>query len=101
MNYIDRAITKYADLVAPIGYSTVRQDALLHLDKYSAIAEVKALVDWVTPYIGKVYEKAGKIIPATEVVSVGIEHFDSATSMAKLAAKDPEHFKFVVGMMRK
>jgi hypothetical protein len=57
--------------------------------------------NWVTPYIGKVYEKAGKIIPATEVVSVGIEHFDSATSMAKLAAKDPEHFKFVVGMMRK
>jgi hypothetical protein len=57
--------------------------------------------NWVTPYIGKVYEKAGKIIPATEVVSVGIEHFDSAASMAKLAAKDPEHFKFVVGMMRK
>lgn len=51
---------------------------------------------FINPYVGKVYPTR-----YTEAVSVGLEHFASAGRMAELAAKDPEHFALVLGMVRR
>jgi hypothetical protein len=50
MNYIDRAITKYADLVAPIGLEVVRRDAAKRMAK---AAKTKCGRGWVMGPNGK------------------------------------------------
>lgn len=56
-----------------------------------------ALTDkWVSPYIGKVYQDG-----ATEVMSMGIEHFSTPRDMKRLYDKDPEHFNLIVGSLLK
>lgn len=47
---------------------------------------------FISPYVGKKYNGW-----ATEVVSVGLEHFSSAKGMAKLYEQDPEHFFLILG----
>lgn len=51
--------------------------------------------EFITPYVGKIYRDGG-----TEVLSVGMEHFASPELMVRLAAKDPDHFALILGMMR-
>lgn len=47
--------------------------------------------DFVDPYVGKLYTFA------TEVESVGLEHFVNGFSMAELYRDDPDHFFLVLG----
>jgi hypothetical protein len=49
---------------------------------------------FVTPYVGKLYPDG-----ATEVLSVGFQHFVDARSMRDLLALDPEHFFLVLGAL--
>lgn len=57
--------------------------------------------DWVTPYIGRVYEwgdgRPG--VRSTEVLSVGMEHFANKNRMYDLYEEDPEHFHLVLGIL--
>jgi hypothetical protein len=84
-------IAKLKDITGNQGYS----------DKELAVPD-----KFVTPYVGKVVwltkDKDGKVIPrnVTEVVSMGMEGMSDPESMAKLYLSDPEHFKFVLGVMR-
>jgi hypothetical protein len=48
------------------------------------------------PYVGKVYRSG-----ITEVLSMGVEAFSSPERMIQLAAKDPDHFALVLGLLRK
>jgi len=55
----------------------------------------KALPDsFINPYIGKIYPSG-----STEVISMGIEHFTDAKSMATLYLKDRKHFEFIIGAL--
>lgn len=45
---------------------------------------------WITAYVGKMY-----ISGATEVISVGLEHFASPLALSKLAKADPLHVQFI------
>ena len=57
--------------------------------------EEKALENhFVSPYVGKLSPDS-----ATEVLSVGLEHFDDPGRMLKLYRRDPEHFFLVLGSM--
>lgn len=47
---------------------------------------------FVDPYVGKQYPDS-----ATEVLSVGLEHFESPEKMLKLYKRDPEHFFLTLG----
>ena len=49
---------------------------------------------FVSPYVGKLYPDA-----ATEVLSVGLEHFDDPGRMLQLYRRDPEHFFLVLGSL--
>lgn len=49
---------------------------------------------FIKPYVGKIYPDA------TEVVSVGMEHFTSGRKMLELYEKDSEHFAFTVGAIK-
>ncbi|MGL5924639.1 hypothetical protein [Chroococcidiopsis sp.] len=49
---------------------------------------------FIKPYVGKIYPDA------TEVISMGIEHFTSGRMMLELYEKDSEHFAFTVGAIR-
>lgn len=51
---------------------------------------------FVDPYVGKVYSDG-----TTEVLSMGLEAFSSPERMIQLAAKDPDHFALVLGLMRR
>lgn len=50
---------------------------------------------FVMNYVGRVYE-----YDATEVLSVGFEYFVSPRYLTKLVARDPDHFAFVLGVLR-
>jgi hypothetical protein len=50
---------------------------------------------FVDPYVGKTYDDQ-----ATEVLSVGLEHFHSPESMLSLYKKDRQHFLLVVGALK-
>lgn len=56
------------------------------------IAEPDHFVD---PYVGKVCDGS-----LSEVISVGLEHFVDARSLLKLATKDPDHFAYIMGVIR-
>lgn len=49
-----------------------------------------------TPYIGKDYGNAR----ITEVLTVGLEYFNTPERMLQLYQRDPEHFFFVLGALR-
>ncbi|WP_426752914.1 eCIS core domain-containing protein [Myxococcus sp. Y35] len=51
---------------------------------------------FIDPYVGKVYNS-----PATEVVTMGLERFNSPTKMAQLYRQDPEHFFYVLGVVQR
>jgi hypothetical protein len=59
--------------------------------------EVAVVDNFITPYAGKVYPPSSE---ATEVISVGMQHFARPDLMMRLAKKDPEHFALMVGMLR-
>lgn len=50
---------------------------------------------FISEYVGKVYEDG-----ATEVLSVGLEHFESVNKMLELYRRDPEHFFITIGAIR-
>ncbi|MCK5687925.1 hypothetical protein KAI87_01585 [Myxococcota bacterium] len=50
---------------------------------------------FLSPYVGKFY-KAG----FTEVISMGLERFRKAATMADMLSKDADHFYLVLGMLR-
>lgn len=52
--------------------------------------------NYITPYVGKVYTDG-----STEVISTGLEKFDSGESMLELYERDKEHFQFIVGVIRR
>lgn len=62
--------------------------------------------DYLDPYMGKVYMKYNfsrfgiEAVDPTEVLSMGVEHFDSASHMTKLFRQHPDLFKMIVGMSR-
>jgi hypothetical protein len=67
--------------------------------------EVAVPDKFITPYVGKlnpVTNAAGKVVAksTSEVVSVGLERLTSPEAMAKFYMGDPEHFKFVLGVLR-
>lgn len=49
---------------------------------------------YIDPYVGKIYPGGN-----TEVVSMGIENFHSDSGMIALWKVDPDHFKFIVGLL--
>ena len=55
---------------------------------------------FIDPYVGKKYQRDDDENIATEVVTTGFERFHSAKDMAELAAKDPQHFAYVLGVIR-
>jgi hypothetical protein len=60
--------------------------------------------DWVSPYVGKVYRSArnGKTVDtATEVLTMGVEHFSTPAGMFRLYARDPDLFHLIVSLTRK
>lgn len=58
----------------------------------------KAFPDkFIDPYVGKDYGKHS----STEVISMGIEHFTDSKTMLELYKKDPEHFAFILGAIKR
>lgn len=51
--------------------------------------------DFLDPYVGKVYSDG-----ATEVVSMGLEQFADLKRLENFAANHPEHFEFMLGIIR-
>jgi hypothetical protein len=49
---------------------------------------------FVCDYVGKVYDTG-----ATEVLSMGLEHFASGARMVQLYERDPEHFLLILGIL--
>jgi len=62
--------------------------------------------DYINPYMGKVYMKYDfsrfgiDAVDPTEVLTMSVENFDSASHMTKLFRKHPDLFKLIVGMSR-
>lgn len=60
--------------------------------------EVAMKDKFVDPYVGKVYDGYfGE--RATEVVSMGLERFNSPQAMKEFRDKDPDHFNFILGVL--
>jgi hypothetical protein len=51
---------------------------------------------FISAYVGKVYPDG-----STEVVSMGLERFSSPELMAQLYSEDREHFKFILGLIKR
>jgi len=52
---------------------------------------------FINPYVGKEYS-GGR---ATEVISVGLEHFADSKSLSRLMAEDVDHFLLILGILVK
>ena len=69
-------------------------------------AEDALVNDYINPYMGKVYMKYDfsrfgiDAVDPTEVLTMSVENFDSASHMTKLFRKHPDLFKLIVGMSR-
>lgn len=61
--------------------------------------EVAVQDKFIDPYVGKVYPRNPQGKSATEVISMGIEHFANPELMQHLHEKDPQHFHFIVGLL--
>lgn len=84
-----RATGKIAKLKDLTGNENYRETEVALPDKF------------LNPYVGKVYrDSQGKIKPATEVISMGVERFSDPRSMVRFYLQDPEHFKFTLGAIR-
>lgn len=78
-----RATSDRPELISKLtGNSNYSDDEIAYPDKF------------INPYVGKVYPDA------TEVVSMGIEHFTSGRMMLELYQNDKEHFAFTVGVIK-
>ena len=68
--------------------------------------EVALVDEYINPYMGKVYGKYNfsrfgiEEVDPTEVLTMSVENFDSASHMTKLFRKHPDLFKLIVGMSR-
>lgn len=67
------------------GKTTYTDDEIAYPDKF------------VDPYVGKTYEGSIRQYEATEVFTVGVQHFTDAQNMKKFFEKDPEHFYLTLG----
>ena len=52
--------------------------------------------DFIDPYVGKTYED-GRSYLATEVLTMGVQHFTNPQNMRKLYNGDREHFYLTLG----
>lgn len=58
------------------------------------IYEVTKPDNFITPYIGKIYEEN-----STEVVSMGCQYFSEPKTVAMLAARDPDMMSLMITIM--
>ena len=63
--------------------------------------EVRYPGKFIDDYVSRVYidEKTGKRYEATEVLSVGLEHFAKPETMAHLYHRDPDMFELILGII--
>jgi len=85
---------------------TIRKAAVDFIDKRRFSEELRPLGagyredevaypgDFLHPYMGKYYEDG-----STEVISMGIQHFASATEMALLRKEDPGMYNMMIGLI--
>ena len=55
--------------------------------------------EFITPYVGRPYVRYGAD-RATEVVSMGVEHFATPELMFRLYSVDPDHFHMILSLTR-
>lgn len=55
--------------------------------------------NYISPYVGKVYDTTRPNSSSTEVLAMGLQHFSSADDMATLYRQDPEHFFLTIGAL--
>jgi hypothetical protein len=55
--------------------------------------------EFITPYVGRPYVRLGAD-RATEVVSMGVEHFATPELMFRLYSVDPDHFHMILSLTR-
>lgn len=72
----------------------VKLSQLVRKDQYKD-DEVALEDTFVNPYVGKIYPDL-----ATEVLSMGLEHFASSELLAKLYQRDPEHVFLTLGAIQ-
>ena len=53
--------------------------------------------DFIDPYVSKIY---GERASATEVISMGLEHLADGASASKLYLFAPDHFHYIMGILR-
>ena len=61
--------------------------------------------DFISPYVGRPYRKYDRTLnktvdTATEVISMGVEHFADPELMFRLYTIDPDHFHMILSMTR-
>ena len=61
--------------------------------------------EFISPYAGRPYQKYDRILnktvdTATEIVSMGVEHFADPELMFRLYTIDPDHFHMILSMTR-
>jgi len=59
--------------------------------------------EFIAPYVGRPYRKGysqGYADTATEVISMGVEHFASPELMFRLYSVDPDHFHMILSLTR-
>ena len=55
--------------------------------------------EFIDPYVGRPYYQFG-VDRATEVVSMGVEHFATPELMFRLYTIDPDHFHMILSLTR-
>ncbi|HEY9748313.1 MAG TPA: hypothetical protein V6C63_06535 [Allocoleopsis sp.] len=66
--------------------------------------EVAYTDKFLSPYVGKIYPYKGtdgktRLRPATEAISMGVERMATPEDMVNFYRQDPEHFKFILGVL--
>lgn len=61
--------------------------------------EVALPDQFMSPYVGRIYESADSLDVSTEVFSMGYEHFNNPARMIELFEGDREHFDLIVGTL--
>jgi hypothetical protein len=79
-----RATGKESPLNEIVGSSRYQENEIAKPDNY------------ISPYVGKVYPDG-----STEVISMGMEKLNSAQSMLDFYNQDREHFKFIIGVIKR
>lgn len=73
-----------------------RINDILNVNTYRD-SEMAVEGDYIDEYVGKIYPEEGR---ATEVISMGIEHFFEGQTAARLYLFAPDHFHYVLGIMK-